>query len=463
MVARLDGGPGAFDAMTALSRRSFLRVAAASSAGLASGCMAPLGRAVRAAAVPGLVRHAAVGVGGMGAADLDQISSHGAVDVVALCDVDQGFLEAAAAKFPRARVYRDWRALFEEESEGIDSVHVTIPDHMHAPVMLAALQRGKHVYGQKPLTRTVAEARAVARAARRSRSVTQMGIQNHSSSAYSAALELFRAGHIGRVHEVHVWSDRPAGWWPQGVERAPGEDPVPETLDWELWLGVAPARPYKQELYHPFAWRGFQDFGTGAQGDMGCHLMDPALWFLELGAPLWIRSDGPAPNDESYPLWSRVHYAFPPNRHTTRGPLLLTWHDGGKAPVRELEELGAGEVEPNACLFLGENGALLASPYLPPRLLPAETFAHVPLPPGRGVNHWHQWIEACRGKGATSAPFEYAAFLTEVALLGNIALCFPHETLEWDAERMRFPAWPEADAHLSCPPREGWEIPGVRA
>src|SRR5262249_7955786 len=156
----------------------------------------------------------------------------------------------------------------------------------------------------------------------------------------------------------------------------------------------------------------------GAQGDMGCHLMDPALWFLELGAPLSIRSDGPAPNDESYPLWSRVHYTFAPTALTTRGPLLLTWHDGGKSPKAELEELAAGQVEPNACLFLGENGALLASPYKPPVLLPADKFKDVKVPPGTAVNHWHQWVNACRGRGETSAPFAYASFLTEVALLG---------------------------------------------
>ncbi len=447
---------------SALPRRSFLHAASALAAGGVLGSFDGGGRG-RAHAVRGLVRHAAIGVGGMGGADLERISGHGAVDVVALCDVDSEHLAAAAKLFPNARLYRDWRELFRRGSGGepvaFDSVHVTIPDHMHASVMLTALRHGKHVYGQKPLTRTVAEARAVASAARRAGTVTQMGLQNHSGQPYSAALELFRAGHIGRVHEVHVWSDRPAGWWPQGVARAEGEDPLPETLDWDLWLGVAPVRPYKKELYHPFSWRGFVDFGTGAQGDMGCHLMDPALWFLELEDPLTIRSDGPPPNDESFPLWSRVHYTFPPNRHTMPGPLPVTWHDGGKSPKLELEELAAGPVDPNACLFLGEHGALLASPYVPPKLLPADKFAHVSIPEGTHVNHWHQWVDACRGKGTTSAPFEYAALLTEVALLGNIALRFPHETLAWDAKRTRFAGRPEAERYLSSPRRAGWDEP----
>lgn len=447
----LAHGPAAMSA--GLSRRSFLR-AAGGFAG-AGALSRPLDFLRRA---PGRVRHAAIGVGGMGAADLEQLSGHGALDVVALCDVDSAHLEAAARLFPNARTYRDWRTLFRDDAGRFDSVHVTIPDHMHAPVMLAALRARKHVYGQKPLTRTVAEARAVARAARAAGTVTQMGIQNHSNRHYSAALELFRAGHIGRVHAVHVWSDRPAGWWPQGVVRASGADPVPATLDWDLWLGVAAERPYKAELYHPFSWRGFVDFGTGAQGDMGCHLMDPALWFLELGAPLSLRSDGPPPNEESYPLWSRVHYTFPPSAHTMPGPLPLTWYDGGKAPKQELEELGAGPVEPNVCLFLGENGALLANPYGPPRLLPAERFADVAIPAGTAVNHWHQYVDAARGRGAASAPFGYAAFLSEVALLGNIALRFPHETLAWDAPHMRFPTRPEAERFLSAPVREGWEF-----
>jgi predicted dehydrogenase len=398
----------------------------------------------------------------MGAADLGEIASHPEVEVVALCDVDRGFLEQAAARAPGALLYRDWRELLAREAHRLHSVNVTTPDHMHAPITLAALELGLHVYCQKPLTRTVAEAREVRRAAARAGVVTQMGIQNHSNTPYSQALELFRGGHIGKVHEVHVWTDRPAGWWPQGVGRPEGADPVPASLDWDLWLGVAATRPYKEGPYHPFAWRGWKDFGTGAQGDMACHLMDPALWFLGLADPLTVRSDGPPPNDETYPLWSRIHYEFPPNELTTRGPLLLTWHDGGKMPPRDvLDDLGAGEIYANGSLYLGERGALLASPYEPPRLLPAERFADVAIPEGSAVNHWHQWVDACRGSGSASAPFEYSAFLTEVALLGNVALHFPHETLVWDARRMRFPDRPEADALLAPSYRTGWETRGL--
>jgi predicted dehydrogenase len=438
-----------------LSRRRFLELTTASAAGLSlAGCASLPKQRI----TPGRLRHAGIGVGGMGGADLGQIAGHGEVEVVALCDVDRGFLEAAAETYPDAKLYTDWRELFREQGDALDSCHVTTPDHMHAPIMHAALQRRIHVYGQKPLTRTVAEARSIARAADRARVVTQMGIQNHSNQPYAQAFQLFRAGHVGEVYEVHVWTDRPAGWWPQGCDRQEGEDEVPETLDWDKWLGVAPWRPYKEGQYHPFAWRGWKDFGTGAQGDMGCHLMDPALWFLELGHPSRIRSDGPTPNHETYPNWSRVDYEFPATRFTTAGPLRLTWHDGGKMAYRELlDEIGAPEeMWKNACLFLGTKGALLASPYQPPLLLPTERY-EVEMPEPETPNHWHQWVDACRGQAAATAPFDYSALLTEVVLLGNVALHHPHETLEWDGPRLRFADRHPANALLSSPPRAGWE------
>ena len=438
-----------------LSRRSFLELGALAGGLAAASFTSPSSRRV----TRGRLRHAGIAVGGMGGADLDQIRSHPEVDVVALCDVDEKNLRAAAEKVKDARLYRDWRELLEKERGKIDSVHVSTPDHMHAPITLAALRAGLHVYCQKPLTRTVNEARAVARVAREAKRVTQMGIQNHSNAAYDAALQLFRARHIGRVHEVHVWTDRPAGWWPQNVERPQGEDPVPAHLDWDKWIGVAPMRPFKRDTYHAFKWRGWKDFGTGAQGDMACHLMDPATWFLGLGDPLRVRSVGPKPNGETYPSWSTVHYEFPANEWTTRGPVLLTWRDGGKkVPHDLLVELGLEKIVDNGCLFVGEHGALLADPYGKPALYPAEKFKDVAIPEGVGRNHWHQWVDACLGKGEPSAPFEYAAHLTEVALLGNVALHFPHETLEWNGGKGRFNGRPDADALLGSPQRKGWEV-----
>ena len=443
-----------------LSRRSLLEFSALAGGIALASCATPQRKNVR---TQGRLRHAGIGVGGMGGADLDQIRSHADVDVVALCDVDTNNLAGAAGRCTGARTYTDWRELLEKERGNIDSVHVSTPDHMHAPITLAALRMGLHVYCQKPLTRTVREARAVARAARDAGTVTQMGIQNHSNSPYDAARQLFRARHIGAIHEVHVWSDRPAGWWPQGIERASGEDPVPAALDWDKWTGTAPARPFKQDAYHPFRWRGIRDFGTGAQGDMACHLMDPAVWFLGLGDPLRIRSTGPRPTAESFPLWSEVHYEFPGNEWTTRGPLLVTWRDGGKKVPKELlAELGLETITSNGCLFVGEKGALLADPYGTQELYPKERFAAVAIPQGTATNHWHQWVDACLGRCEPSAPFEYAAHLTEIALLGNVALNFPHETLEWNGGKGRFVGRPDAEQLLGTPQRSGWEIPELR-
>lgn len=428
--------------MTKLTRRSFLQ--SASLLPLAGCALTGERKHVR-----GRLRHASVGVGGMGQSDLREIASHADVDIVALCDVDRGALEAASALFPAARLYTDYREMFLEQGGEFDSVNVTTPDHMHAPITLMALENDKHVYCQKPLTRTVDEARKVAALARRARTVNQMGIQNHSNQSYRQALAWFQAGLIGKIHEVHVWTDRPAGWWPQGVDRKPGSDPVPENLDWDLWLGVAPERPFKEGQYHPFSWRGWKDFGTGAQGDMACHLMDPALWFLGLTDPLRIRSTGPTPNDETYPLHSKIQYEFPANDWTTRGPLLLTWYDGGrKAPKQLLDDLGIEEIAANGCLFVGEEGALFADPYSTPALYPQEKFANVEVPEAVGENHWHNWVDACLGRVEPNADFEYSAKLSEVALLGNVALHFPYETLDWEGDSMRFTGRKEASELL---------------
>jgi len=438
-----------------LDRRSLL-LSAGAGAALASTSFARPRRAP--------LRYAAIGCGGMGLSDLRQIASHPDVEVVALCDVDTARFEEAQKVAPDARTFQDWRELFEAMEGKLDAVSVSTPDHMHAAISMAAMAIGLHVYCQKPLTRTVAEARAMAKRARESGVVTQMGIQNHSRLQLRTAKELFDRDLTGPVHEVHVWTDRPAGWWAQGAGRPEGSDPVPESLDWDLWLGCAPERPYKSGAYHPFQWRGREDFGTGAQGDMACHLMDPATWFLGLGLPRRVRSDGPPPNGETYPLWSRVRYEFDATERTNRGPLELTWHDGArKPPVDVLADIGATreDVPANGCLFIGAKGALLADPYGSQRLFPEADFAEVEQPALQHVNHWHQWVDACLGEGGCSAGFDYAAQLTEVALLGNVALRFPHETLEYDAEGMSFPGRPEADAQLSPTVRAGWAIDGI--
>jgi predicted dehydrogenase len=474
-----------------LTRRRFFEYSALTGGLAMAGCAST---PVPAPRVTGRLRHAAVAVGGMGKADLEHFASHPEVDIVALCDVDAVMLEKAHKLYPDAKTFRDWREMFASSAHLFDSVTICTPDHMHAQIAMEAMASGKHVYCQKPLTRTVFEARSLSKAAARSGVVTQMGIQNHTDARLTTCKAIFDEGHIGEVYAVHVWTDRPNNWWPQGVGRPEGSDPVPEELDWDKWLGVAPVRPYKQGQYHPFNWRGWKDFGTGAQGDMGCHLMDPAIWFLGLGHPTSIRSDGPAPSSETYPLYSRVEYEFPPTEMTTKGPLKFTWHDGGKRVYKEiLETQGFYELQSvkdriqsneeitkrneeklklegkdaklerttdplysNGCLFLGTRGAFLATPYDPPLLMGHENSEKIQITKLEGTNHRHEFIDACLGKGETSAPFSYSAQMTEIVLLGNIALHFPHEKLIWEGEKMRFKQHAAATQLVSPTYREDW-------
>lgn len=442
-----------------LSRRSFLHLSAASAAAAwTAACQSPVRRKVTA----GPLRYAAIGTGGMGEWDLKNIASHPDVQVVALCDVDRKRLDAAGALHPDARLYQDWRELLQAERGQLDGISCSTPDHMHAPIAMTALAMGLHVYGQKPLTHTVVEARTLRAAARRAGVATQMGIQNRSNVPFRTAKGVFDRDVTGPVSEVHVWTDRPAGWWPQDVERPEGEDPVPAHLDWDGWLGVAPERPYKEGAYHSFVWRGRKDFGTGAQGDMACHLMDPALWFLGLGDPLTVRSDGPKPKADSFPLWSRIECQFPGTDRTVDGPIPVTWHDGAKKPDALLARFGITDAYANACLFVGERGALLVSPYEPCRFWSANgEEIDLQLVDAEAVDHWHQWVDACLGRGVASAPFDYSGLLTEVALLGNVALEFPGETLRWNPSRMRFDDHPEASKWLHKEYRAGWEVAGL--
>jgi len=443
-----------------LLKRSALLGGAAALAGLPLPSCASSRRRVHASEL----RHACVGVGGMGQYDLAEIASHPQVRIVALCDVDRANLEAAAALHPTARLYTDWRELLEAERGRIDSVNVSIPDHMHASVAATALQQDLHVYCQKPLTHTVVEARRLTQLAERRGAVTQMGIQNRAGLPLRRAAAAFATGLTGPVSEVHVWTDRPAGWWAQGVERPPGSDAIPETLDWDGWLGVAPVRPYKQGTYHAFAWRGWLDFGTGAQGDMACHLMDPVPWYLGLGRPSSVASLGPAPNGESYPEWSEVHYRFPAgNAHCDPGGVHVVWHDGGRKPDVLLAQWGFAEAFANAALFVGRDGALLVSPYEDCRFATREGEQPLSLPELQPYSHWHEWVEACFGRGEAGASFAYAGPLTEIALLGNVALHYPGATLEFDAEALRFPRQPDADALLHRHYRRGWSVPGLQA
>jgi predicted dehydrogenase len=418
---------------------------------------------------------AAVGVGGKGWGDITETSKGDAAHVVAFCDVDttgtarngkkrnnSGF-GAAAEKWPDAKRYTDWREMLEKEGKRLNGVTVSTPDHMHAPVTMTAMQMGLATYTQKPLTRTIYEARQLTLAARKAGTVTQMGNQGHSGIPYRTLVQLIQGGAIGKVKEAHTWSNRPI-WPTHGIDRPPGSSPIPENFNWDLWLGVAPERPFVESIYHPFAWRGWYDFGAGALGDMGCHIIDPVVWSLELPAATRVSYEGPAPKPETFPKSETITYEFPATKYTTGPTVRVTWYDGGLLPKAELALLPAGEKLPlNGSLFIGEKGVLLCehAGNAVPRLLPQDKFADYPVPKLEEVDHYLQWTNAIRGEGKTTSNFDYAGPLTETVLLGTIASRFPGEQLQWDSANLRFTNVPKANDYVRQPYRKGWVITGL--
>ena len=399
------------------------------------------------------VHIACIGVGGKGESDMAETAVNN--QIVAICDVDEARLAQAGEKYPKAKRYTDWRKMLEQSD--IDAVTISTPDHTHAPATMSALAAGKHTYTQKPLTHSVYEARQLTLAAKKHRAITQMGIQHHSNTFFKTAVQLVQSGKIGKVSDGHVWTDRPVGFWTQNKGRGETK-PLPTTLHWEQWLGVAPERPYA-EGYHPFHWRAFWDFGTGALGDMGCHGMDPVLTALELGPPTEIAPSGPRPNDETGPAWSVLRYTFPGTKWTSN-ELPMTWYDGAKLPPRELFRIPEDEkLLANGILFIGDKGQLLVDYFNPPRLLPEGDFADTKIEAAAIDNHYQQWTEAIKGNGKTSCPFAYSGPLTETVLLGNVAVR-TGKTLKWDSKSLQSDS-PEADALLRRSYREGWSVAGL--
>jgi predicted dehydrogenase len=391
-----------------------------------------------------------IGVAGKGTDNIQSVSSQ---NIVALCDVDETNLLKVAAKFPAAKKYRDFRKLLEQKD--IDAVVITIPDHCHAVAAMAAMKLGKHVYCEKPLAHSVYEVRQMTLAAREHKVATQMGNSGHSSEGTRQVVEWIQAGAIGPVREVHAWTDRPI--WPQGIAR-PSETPeVPSTLDWDLWLGPAPARPY-HKAYHQFNWRGWWDFGTGALGDMGCHVIDAAFWALGLGSPSTVEAESSPVNRETAPLWAIIRYEFPAKG--TRPAVKFVWYDGGKQPSRELTETPADQkLDTNGLLFVGDKGKLFF-PRRTPRLLPDSAMKNFQPPPPtipRSIGHHAEWFAACRGDKPAGSNFEHAGPLTEMVLLGNIALRVGRK-IEWDGPNLQVRNAPEAAQYVRREYRKGWSL-----
>ena len=436
------------------TRRNFLRNTSALTA-------APLviPNLVSLASPNGKINHAVVGTDGQGWSDLSNISTHPNVNITAICDVDTSRMAKAAAKFPNARKYQDWRELLESEGDRIDSVQVAIPDHMHASVSIAAMKKGKHVYCEKPLAHEISEARAMGAWAKKSGVVTQMGNQIQSSIEYRSAVILIQNGVIGKIKEVHAW----AGATFPGSGRPAGEDPVPKNLDWDKWLGVAPERPYKNGIYHPFNWRGWQDFGTGPIGDFMCHIMDSPFKALELTAPNSVITTGVPErwtNDEkihseNWPDWATYEYDFPGTKWTTGKSIKVFWYDGGKKPARKLAgfEKDDRQLPGSGSLFIGETGNLLLPHVGGPQLVPYSKNKGIVRPKLKGRSHYHSYIDACLGKDATTSNFGFAVPLTETTLLGNIANRFYGKKLEWNQNKMVIPNHSEANSLVKKIPR----------
>jgi predicted dehydrogenase len=461
------------------NRRQFLRASAFSAT-----AFMVLPRGVLGSSANEKLNIAGIGIGGQGASDLGNMESE---NIVALCDVDQTHAAHVFKKYPQAKQFTDYRRMLDEMKE-IDAVVVATPDHLHAFASTEAIKRGKHVYCEKPLTHSVWEARQLARTAREVKVATQMGNQGQASRETRRMCELVWSGVIGPVHEVHVWTDRPSNglfneYWPQGVTRPKDTPPVPSTLDWDLWLGPAPERPY-HPAYLPFKWRGWWDFGTGALGDIGCHSMDPVFRALKLGAPNTVMAASTRVNEETFPLGSMVTYQFPArtaaiqsNNYHVAGlsgdaagevampPCKLVWYDGGLRPPRP-ELLPEGQkMGDNGKLLVGEKGFILTN--MNNQVFPescakeAEAIEHK-IPPSAG--HYKEWIAACKGGKKAGSNFDWAGPLAESVLLGNVALRVQLREdltlcrLMWDAEQLKFTNLEDANKFVRREYRAGWTL-----
>jgi predicted dehydrogenase len=410
---------------------------------------------------------AGIGAGGMGGGDIATVSRLSA-NIVALCDVDEVRAAGSFRDFPRARRYKDFRVMLDKEASHIDAVTVGTPDHTHAVASMAAIRAGKAVYCQKPLTHTLYECRALASAARQAGVATQMGNQGHATEGARLTNEWIAAGIIGTVSEVHVWSDRAGRLWRQGIGRPRETPPIPRTLDWDLWLGPARFRPY-HPAYAPVSWRGWYDFGTGALGDMGCHIIDHPVWALELGPPSAVEArttldgsflDGDRPNDETYPIAAIIYFDFP--ARGSRPPVRMTWYEGGLMPAAPPELQNRQRLPENGVLYIGSKGKMYHSshggmPQLLPRALHDEA-AKVPMRIERSPGHYEEWVAACKGGARPVSNFDYSGPLTEIVLLGVLALRAPGRRLEWDSEKLKVKSAPDLDQFVRLEYRKGWTL-----
>jgi predicted dehydrogenase len=405
------------------------------------------------------LRIAGIGVGGQGGGVVAAMAGL-KQDIVALCDVDQSYAAHTFKAHPKAEVYKDYRVLLGKRKD-IDAVVIGTPDHMHAPVTAAALRSGRHVYVEKPMAHSIEECRAMTRLAKETGLVTQVGNSGHAGEGLRLAREWIQAGAIGPVREVHCWSDRPGTFWKQNLERPTDTPPVPETLDWNLWLGAAPMRPY-HPTYLPAKWRGWFDFGTGAMGDMAVHNMDPAYYALDLDAPVAAEAQTSQPlTKETYPAWSILTYEYAARGN--RPAVKIYWYDGGKMPPRPAGLEPERNLGDNGIYFVGDKGVMLAGGWAgTPRLVPESRMKDFKMPAKtipRSPGHAAEWIQACKDRKpeGAKAGFAYSGPYTESLLVGNLALRL-QKRIEWDAAAMKATNAPEAEALIRKTYRPGFGI-----
>jgi predicted dehydrogenase len=453
------------DNIHSVSRRKFIKTAATTA--LAAPFI--LRCSSNTASKDNMLRHACIGVGGMGWSDLQKFREHPNVKIVAICDVDADNLKKASEALPDARTYTDWRELLDKEVNNIDSVNVTVPDHNHFLIAYSAIRKGKHVYCQKPMCHDVTEVRKLTEAAIKAGVITQLGTQIASRKGDLTAVQLIKDGAIGKVKHAYLCSNRPGavenyrlvGPRPAQVQQAPAN------LNWDIWTGTAPVRPYAPEIYHPTKWRAWQDFGTGWSGDIGCHIFDAVWKGLGMKPPISVIAnvqkswkESSERRGDTWPQGDHIIWMFPGNEMTESDVLPVEWFDGEFYPPQEIRDLYTGEYPAESALLIGTEGALLNPHNEFPILLPESKFAYYKTPEFESGNHYTAFVVACLGGAKTESHFAQTGPMTEAILLGTVAIRVPDQLLEWDSENMKFPNYPEAEKYLRRNYRRGWKIAG---
>jgi predicted dehydrogenase len=455
------------DSPAPATRRQFLKAAAV------AGLTLPYTWKLRGAQAPSpnsKLNHACIGTDGMGWGDLQNFLKHPKVQIVALCDVDSTRLDKAAKAVPGARLYSDWRDLLAKEGDKIDSVNVSVPDHSHFIIAYNAIQRGKHVYCQKPLCHDIAEVRTLTEASARKGVITQLGTQLASTTHQRMAVRWLRDGLIGKIKHAYLCSNRPGA---VGNYRLPGPRPAtgqtpPKELNWDLWIGNAPMRPYSPDIYHPTKWRAWQDFGTGWSGDIGCHIFDPVWKGLGMKPALTVVAEAQeswknsaARRADNWPQADHITWTFPGNDLIQDKDLVLEWFDGEYYPPEEVRKVVSSDLKDypaETSMLIGTEGALLIPNGYPAQLFPEDKFKDFKRPDLPERNHYHHFADACLGGEKTESHFAQTGPMTEAILLGTVAIRTPGEKLEWDNARMKVTNHEAANHFLRRSYRDGWQV-----